>query len=97
MRGETRAANRPWARGRVRVTGAVETVVQVKGGEKAIIGVATDSETGQLLGLEALVKRDSDGFMEWLGDFVIDYGGEAMVADDLSAYNPVVDRQGIEH
>ena len=82
-------------RGRAAVTGADETVVRVNG-EKAIIGVATDAETGQVLGLEALVKRDSDGFMEWLGDFVSDYGVEAMVADDLSAYNPTVERHGIE-
>ena len=82
-------------RGRAAVTGADESVVRVNG-EKAIIGVATDAETGQVLGLEALVKRDSDGFMEWLGDFVSDYGVEAMVTDDLSAYNPAVERHGIE-
>ena len=35
--------------------------------------------------------------MERLGDFARDYGVEAMVADDLSAYKPVVERMGIEH
>ena len=44
-----------------------------------------------------LVERDSDGFMEWLCDFARDYGVEAMVTDDLSAYKPAVDRLGIDH
>ena len=75
--------------------GADETVVRVKG-EKTVVGVVADAETGKVLGLEALVERDSDGFMERLGDFVSGYGAEAMVADDLSAYKPVVERLGIE-
>ena len=68
----------------MRVTGADETVVRVNG-EKTVGGVVTDAATGQVLGLEVLVERDSDGFMEWLGDFARDYGVEAMVADDLRA------------
>ena len=32
-----------------------------------------------------LAERDSDGFMEWLGDFARGFGAEAMVADDLNA------------
>ena len=35
--------------------------------------------------------------MEWLGDFVSDYGVEAMAADDLNTYKPVVERLGIDH
>ena len=35
--------------------------------------------------------------MEWLGDFVSDYGVEAMAADDLNTYKPVVRRLGIDH
>ena len=46
--------------------------------------------------MDVLVERDSDGFMEWLCDFVSDYGGEAMVMDDLNTYKPVVERLGIE-
>ena len=68
----------------MRVIGADETVVRVNG-EKTVVGVVTDAATGQVLGLEVLVERDSDGFMEWLGDFARDYGVEAMVADDLRA------------
>ena len=84
------------ARGRATVTGEDETAVRVNG-EKTVVGVVTDAETGQVLGLEVLVKRDSDGFMEWFGDFARDYGVEAMVTDDISAYKPVVERLGIEH
>ena len=65
-------------------------------GETTVVGVVADAETGRVLGLEVLVERDSDGFMEWLGDFVSDYGVKAMAADDLSAYKPVVERLGIE-
>ena len=49
-------------------------MVLVKG-VKEVVGVVTDAETGQVLGLEALVERDSDGFMEWFGDFARDYTG----------------------
>ena len=35
--------------------------------------------------------------MEWLGDFALGYGVEAMVADDLSPYKPAVERLGIDH
>ena len=84
------------ARVRATVIGADETVVRVKG-ETTFVGAVTDASTGEVLGLDVLVKRDSDGFMEWLGDFVSGYGVEAMAADDLSAYKPVVERLGLDH
>ena len=84
------------AGGQVKAIGADETVVRVKGVKK-VVGVVTDAETGQVLGLDVLVERDADGFMEWLGDFVSDYGVEAMVTDDLNTYKPVVRRLGIDH
>ena len=83
------------ARGRVTAIGADETVVRVKG-EKAVVGVVADAATGEVLGLDVLVKRDSDGFMDWFRDFVSGYGVEAMAADDLSACKPVVRRLGVE-
>ena len=82
--------------GQVRVIGADETVVRVKG-ETTVVGVVADAATGEVLGLEVLVERDADGFMEWLGDFVSDCGVEAMAADDLNTYKPVVERLGIDH
>ena len=35
--------------------------------------------------------------MEWLGDFARGFGGEAMVTDDISAYNRAGERLGILH
>ena len=78
------------------VTGADETVVRVKG-ETTVVVAVTDAATGQVLGLEALVKRDSDGFMEWLCDFAREYGVEAIVTDDMNTYKPAVERLGIDH
>ena len=49
------------------------------------------------MGLEAPAERDSDGFTDWLLDFVSEYGVAAVVADDLSAYKPVVRRLGVDH
>ena len=84
------------ARGRVTAIGADETVVRVKG-ETTFVGVVTDASTGEVLGLDVLVKRDSDRFMEWLGDFARGCGVEAMAADDLNTYKPAVERLGLDH
>ena len=45
-----------------------------------------DAATEQVLGLDVLIERDSDGFMEWIDDFARGYGGEATVADDLDTH-----------
>ena len=66
-------------------------------GEKAVAGVVTDAATGEVLGLDVLVKRDSDGFADRLRDFARGYGVEAAASDDLSACKPVVRRLGVEH
>ena len=76
--------------------GADETAVRVNG-EKTVIGVVTDAATGEVLGLDVLVNLDSDGFMEWLGDFARGCGVQAMAADDLNAYKPAVERLGLDH
>ena len=65
-------------------------------GKKKIVGVASDARTGQSLGLEALVKRDSDAFMDWPADCAGEFGVEAIAADDLNMYKPVVARLGLE-
>ena len=78
------------------MTGADETAVRVKG-ETTFVGVVTDAATGEVLGLDVLVERDSDGFIEWLGDFARDCGVEAIVTDDLNTYNPAVERLGLDH
>ena len=84
------------ARGQVRLMGADETVVRVKG-EKTVVGFVTDAESGQLVGMEVSVDRDSEGFVRWLSDYVESLGVEAMVTDDLSTYKPVVERLGVDH
>ncbi len=84
------------ARGRVRVLGSDETVVKLNG-EKMVVGFVTDAESGQVLGIDVLVERDSMGFTRWLRGYVEGLGVEAMVTDDLSTYKPVVERLGVEH
>ena len=83
------------ARGRVSAISADETAVRVKGA-KTVIGVAPRAATCEVLGLDVMAERDSDGFMEWLGDFVSGFGGAAMVADDLNTCKPVIERLGVE-
>ena len=71
-------------------------MVRMKG-ETTVVGVVADAATGQVLGLEVLVKRDSDGFIEWLCDFARDCEGRGAVTDDLNTYKPMVERLGIDH
>ena len=66
--------------------------------EKSVADLHVDkAATGEVLGLDVLVERDSDGFTEWLGDFARGYGVEAMASDDLNEYKPVVSAWGIDH
>ena len=60
-----------------------ETVLKVKG-KRTVVGFVTDAATGQLLGMDVLVERDSEGFIKWLEGYVSRFGVEAMVTDDLS-------------
>ena len=84
------------AHGRVRVMGADETVVSVRG-EKVVLGFVTDAESGRLLGMDVLVHRDSVGFVEWLSGYVSRFGVEAVVTDDLNTYKPAVEQLGVDH
>ena len=83
-------------RGRVRVMGADETVVRLKG-KKTVVGFVADAKSGQIVGMDVLVNRDSERFTRWLQRYVSRFGVEAMVTDDLSTYKPVVERLGVEH
>ena len=83
-------------RGRVRLMGADETVLKV-GGKQTVVGLVTDAESGQLVGMDVLVERDSDGFLRWLEGYVGRLGVESMVTDDLNTYKPVVERLGLDH
>ena len=55
--------------GRVRLIGADETVLKVRG-RRAVVGFVTDAESGRLVGMDVLVHRDSDGFVKWLSGYV---------------------------
>ncbi len=93
------AAVRGWLRrveGQVSVMGADETVVKVRG-DRTVVGFVADAGTGRLVGIDILLDRDSDGFVEWLKGYVSGLGVEVIVSDDLSTYKPVVERLGVEH
>ena len=75
---------------------ADETVVRVKG-ETTFVGVVTDAATGEVLGLDVLVERDSTASWSGLAIFARDYGVEAIASDDLNTYKPVVERLGLDH
>ena len=83
-------------RGQVRLMGADETVLKVRG-KRTVVGFVTDAESGRLVGMDVLVERDSDGFVKWLGRYVSRFGVESMVTDDLNTYKPVVGRLGVDH
>ncbi len=83
-------------RGRVRLMGADETVLKVRG-RRMVVGFVTDAESGQLVGMDVLMHRDSDGFVKWLSGYVSRFGVEAMVTDDLNTYKPVVEHLGVDH
>ena len=84
------------ARGRVRLMGADETVLKVRG-KQTVVEFVTDAESGRLVGMDVLVDRDSDGFVRWLEGYVSRFGVESMVTDDLNTYKPVVERLGVDH
>ena len=63
--------------------GADETVVKVKG-KQTVVGFVTDAQSGQLVGMDVLVDRSSEGFVEWLERYVSRFGVESMVTDDLN-------------
>ena len=81
---------------RVAVVGADETVLKLRG-EKVAAGFVVDADSGRLVGIDQLVKRDSAGFVDWLSGYVAELGVKAIVSDDLSAYKSVVEKLGLEH
>ena len=76
---------------RASAVGADETHARMNG-KKKVVGVVTDARTGQVLGLDVLVERDSDAFMDWIGRRADEFGVESIAADDLNTYKPVVER-----
>ena len=87
---------RKW-QGKVRVVGADETVVRLRGREIAV-GVVVDAKTGETLGVDLLIDgRDAAAFERWLLPYVGELGAEVLVSDDLATYKPVAERLDLKH
>lgn len=87
---------RQW-QGKVRVIGADETAVRLKGREVAV-GVVVDAQTGQTIGVDLLLNgRDAAAFERWLLPYVGELGVEVIVSDDLNTYKPVAQRLDLRH
>ena len=84
------------APGRVRVMGADETFVKLRG-EKVVVGFVADAASGQLLGMDVLAKQDSSAFLEWLEGYAREFGVDTLVTDDLATYKPVAEELGLGH
>ena len=74
---------------------ADETIVKARGKAK-LVGFVADAKSGEPLGIDMPIGRDSAGFADWMKGYVERLGVEAVVTDDLSTSKPVVDRPGLE-
>lgn len=83
------------AMGRVRVLGADETGIAVRG-QAQLVGFVVDQESGKTVGVDVLVKQDSAAFRRWLGRYTEALGVEALVTDDLNTYKPVSLQLGLD-
>lgn len=94
-----RAGASLWGRspvGPVRVLGADETAVRIRG-RAALLGFVVDAETGVTVGVDILVEQDSQAFLRWLRPYVEHLGVEVLVTDDLMTYKPVVNELALGH
>ena len=82
--------------GPVRVLGADETVVRMRG-RAVFLGFVVDAKTGTTVGVDILLERDSQAFLDWLGPYVEHLGVQVLVTDDLNTYKPVAEELGIRH
>lgn len=85
-----------FAAGQVRVMGADETVVRVRG-KAMILGFVVDAKRGGTIGVDLLVQQDSAAFRRWLKSYTERLGVQVLITDDLNTYKPVVAELGIEH
>jgi transposase-like protein len=74
--------------GRVRVLGADETGIGVRG-RAQLVGFVVDGESGKTVGVDVLVEQDSVAFRRWLERYTKALGVEVLVTDDLNTYKPV--------
>ncbi|MFQ5343829.1 MAG: hypothetical protein ACE5F6_19985, partial [Anaerolineae bacterium] len=80
--------------GRVRVLGADETVVPIRG-QAQLMGFVVDQKSGKTMGVDVLVKQDSGAFRRWLERYTKALGVEVLVTDDLNTYKPVSHQLGL--
>ncbi len=85
---------RGMAAGRVRVLGADETTVRVRG-QAQLVGFVVDGESGKTIGVDLLVCQDSTAFRQWLERYTHTLGVEVLVTDDLNTYKPVSQQLGL--
>jgi len=80
--------------GRVRVLGADETGVRIRG-QAQLVGFVVDGESGKTVGVDVLVKQDGAAFRRWLEGYTRALGVEVLVTDDLNTYKPVSHQLGL--
>jgi len=85
---------RGMAAGPVRVLGADETGVRVRG-HAQLVGFVVDGESGETVGVDVLVKQDGVAFRRWLERYTRTLGVEVLVTDDLNTYKPVSHQLGL--
>jgi len=80
--------------GQVRVLGADETGVRIRG-QAQLVGFVVDGESGKTVGVDVLVKQDGPAFRRWLERYTRELGVEVLVTDDLNTYKPVSQQLGL--
>lgn len=80
--------------GRVRVLGADETGVRIRG-QAQLVGLVVDGESGKTIGVDVLVRQDGPAFHQWLRRYTETLGVEVLVTDDLNTYKAVSHRLGL--
>lgn len=83
-------------KGKASVIGADETVFKVAG-EEIRVGFVTDAQTGEIIGVDILTGRKGQDFVEWLSQYVGQYGVEVLVSDDLESYGVAAEELGLKH
>ena len=78
----------------VRVLGADETVVRIRG-QAQLIGFVVDAASGKTVGVDVLWDQDSEAFQRWLEPYLTTLGVEVLVTDDLATYKPVSRQLGL--
>jgi len=82
------------AAGPIRVLGADETGVRIRG-QAQLVGFVVDGESGKTIGVDMLVRQDGPAFRRWLERYTKTLGVQVLVTDDLNTYKPVSHALGL--